>query len=538
MEKRTIIAVVLTILILFIWQFYMSPKTPVNAPQTPAQPQKQGEQAPTTTGKNEAPTQPQAKQEGPPAAATTAPQASALKSTKQIVVETPKMKVTFGDLGGGMTSVRLKDYRETVGSSKEKELLENLGPYQYFPVVFQTAGGKTFNDATIFTPDRGDFTVSDKAEAITFSGILANGTKVKKIYTFRPDSYGVDLSIETEGQDQTPVYADFAVMSLKEKSSYVFKGPFVYDGKKFEQISKLEPSVGVSQEYNYTGFDLGYFSFILAPQQGAPKPGLLITKTEDTPIDRFALGGGRMESSLYFVPNKIPLLKQLNIHAEKIVNFGWFHVIALPMLWGMNWVDKFTHNYGIDIILLTVLIKIIFYPLSLKSYRSMKQMQKLQPMIAKLREKYKDDKEKLNKEMMEIYKTKGINPLGGCLPMIVQIPVFFALYKVLYSAIELRHAPFVFWIKDLAAPEDLFTLHVAGYALPIRILPLIMGITMVIQQKMQPMSADPMQEKMMLFMPILFTFLFWGFPAGLVLYWLVNNVISIGQQYYINKQVA
>jgi YidC/Oxa1 family membrane protein insertase len=159
-------------------------------------------------------------------------------------------------------------------------------------------------------------------------------------------------------------------------------------------------------------------------------------------------------------------------------------------------------------------------------------------MIAKLREKYKNDKEKLNKEMMDIYKTKGINPLGGCLPMVVQIPVFFALYRVLMSAIEFRHAPFFLWINDLAAPEDLFTFSVAGYALPIRILPLIMGITMLIQQKMTPTSVDPMQEKMMLLMPIVFTFLFWGFPAGLVLYWLVNNVISIGQQYYINKQVA
>ena len=272
--------------------------------------------------------------------------------------------------------------------------------------------------------------------------------------------------------------------------------------------------------------------------QGAAKPGLFITKTGDTPIDRFALNGGRMESALYFVPNKLSLLKQLNINAEKIVDFGWFDIIAKPMLWGMNWANKFTHNYGIDIILLTILIKIIFYPLSLKSYKSMKEMQKLQPMIAKLREKYKDDKEKLNKEMMDIYKTKGINPLGGCLPMVIQIPVFFALYKVLMGAIEFRHAPFCSGSTISLLRRTSSTFSVAGYTLPIRILPLIMGITMVIQQKMTPTSVDPMQEKMMLFMPIVFTFLFWGFPSGLVLYWLVNNVISIAQQYYINKKVA
>ncbi len=537
MERRTIIAVVLTIVILFVWQFYMSPKTPVNAPQAPAQSQKPSDQVTTATGKEQTPSANQPAKEELPSPSTAA-SAPTLKATKQIVVETSKLKVVFGDLGGGMTSVRLKEYKETVGSSRGKEILENIAPYEYFPVIFQVSQGKISNDGAIFAADRDSFSVTDKPESIAFTGTLTNGKKVRKVYTFHPDSYAVDLSVETEGQDQTPVYADFAVMSLKGKSSYVFKGPFVYDGQKFEQISKLDPAVGVSQSYRYTGFDLGYFSFILLPQGTATKPGLVITKTGDTPIDRLALGGGRMESSLYFVPNKLSFLKQLNIGAEKIVNFGWFDIIAKPMLWGMNWVDRFTHNYGIAIILLTILIKIIFYPLSLKSYKSMKQMQKLQPMIAKLKEKYKDDKEKLNKEMMAIYKTKGINPLGGCLPMIVQIPVFFALYRVLMGAIELRHAPFVFWINDLAAPEDLLTFHVAGYALPIRILPLIMGITMFIQQKMTPTSVDPMQEKMMLFMPILFTFLFWGFPAGLVLYWLVNNVISIGQQYYINKQVA
>jgi YidC/Oxa1 family membrane protein insertase len=206
------------------------------------------------------------------------------------------------------------------------------------------------------------------------------------------------------------------------------------------------------------------------------------------------------------------------------------------MIIGMNYCNKVTHNYGIDIILLTILIKIVFYPLSVKSYKSMKKMQTMQPVIAKLKEKYKDDKAKLNQEMMEIYKNKGINPMGGCLPMIIQIPVFFALYKALSAAIELRHAPFMLWINDLSSPEDLYTFNIAGYDLPIRILPLVMGITQVIQQKMTPSSVDPMQEKIMLAMPIVFTFIFWGFPSGLVLYWLVNNVISIAQQYYINKK--
>jgi YidC/Oxa1 family membrane protein insertase len=541
MEKRTVIAIVLTILILFLWQFYMPSKKPGTSPQTATQPGNQSAQTPAATGQGQ-PTVSERTQTAPttgsPSASPAAPAAAAAaKSTKQITVNTPKLRVTFGDLGGGMTSVRLKEYKEVVGKSEGKEILENLAPYQYLPVVSQMAAGKGATDATLFTADRGDITVTDKPETLVFTGTLTNGTKVKKIYTFKPDSYGVDLSVEAQGEDNTPVFADFAAMSIKKKSSYVFKGPFVYNGKKLDQVSKIEGSVNIEQSYAYTGFDLGYFSLIVAPKPET-RPNLVIIKSEDTPIDRFALNGGRMESALYFVPNKLSLLKQLNIGAEKIVNFGWFDILAKPMLWGMNWANRFTRNYGIDIILLTILIKIIFYPLSLKSYKSMKQMQKLKPMIDKLREKYKDDKEKLNKEMMDIYKTKGINPLGGCLPMVVQIPVFFALYRVLMQAIEFRHAPFMLWINDLAAPEDLFSFTAAGYTIPIRILPLVMGITMFIQQKMTPMSADPMQEKMMLFMPILFTFLFWSFPTGLVLYWLVNNVISIGQQYYINKQVA
>jgi YidC/Oxa1 family membrane protein insertase len=529
MENRTIIAVALTIALLIAWQFLMPVKAPqTTAPQKPGQSQEQGGQLPAAD-------RGQATTGGALPGAVPAPTAEQ-KAAKQITVETPKLSIVLGDLGGGITSVRLKEYKETLGSAKGKEILENMGPYRYIPAVSRSAGSTTVDDATTFTADRGDIAVKDKPETLTFSGVLTDGTRVRKTYTFYPDTYTIGLAVQTEGAGQAFTYADFAILSLKGKSSYIFKGPFLYNGERLQQISKLESPVDVDSTYTYAGLDEGYFSFIFLPQ-GA-KPELLIAKVGDTPVDRFVSRTGQIASTLYFVPNKVSLLKQLNIGAEKIVDFGWFDVIAKPMLWGMNFADTFTHNYGVDIILLTILIKIIFYPLSVKSYKSMKEMQKLQPVVAKLREKYKDDKEKLNKEMMEIYKTRGVNPLGGCLPMVIQIPVFFALYRVLMGAIEFRHAPFVFWIKDLASPENLFTLSAAGFSLPIRILPLIMGITMVIQQKMQPTSVDPMQEKMMLFMPVVFTFLFWGFPTGLVLYWLVNNVISIGQQYYINKQVA
>jgi YidC/Oxa1 family membrane protein insertase len=540
MEKRTLIALLLALVILFGFQYFFSPK---EQPAPPKEAAHSKEAAPSATPSKEAAAgkvdQAPAKPSAQAVTKTEVPAPSAAtKATKTFVVETPLLKVTFSDLGGAVTSVKLLKYKEKVGSPEGKELIEDIKPFQYVPALTESGAGASATDATIFSSDKTELTVKDGPESIAFTGTLTNGKKVKKIYTFYPDRYTVGFQATVENLDPDRTYLDFAMISMKEKPSYAFKGPFTYNGKSLDQISKLEKPVDADKTYAYAGFDEGYFAFIWIPQE-ASKPALKIEQPyQNLPIERLKLDKSDVSGQLYYGPRDISILKTLNIKAEKIVDFGWFDIVAKPMLWGMSWANKYTHNYGIDIILLTILIKIIFYPLTLKSYKSMKEMQKLQPQIAKLREKFKDDKEKLNKEMMGIYKTKGINPLGGCLPMVIQIPVFFALYKVLIGAIEFRHAPFMLWINDLASPEDLFTFTVAGYAVPLRVLPLIMGVTQVLQQKMTPTTADPMQEKMMLMMPIVFTFLFWGFPSGLVLYWLVNNVISIAQQMYINKKAA
>ncbi len=532
MEKRTLIALLLALIILFGFQYFFSPKEQPPPAQAPTKEAAPGKEAPPAKAE-QAPAKPStagAQSAGAPAAPATA------KATKTYTVETPLLKVDLSDLGGSITSVRLIKYKEKLGSPEGKELFEDIKPYGQMPVLFESQSGQQASDATLFIPDRERLTVNSTPETITFSGALTNGKKVKKIYTFYPDRYTIGLKVAVENLDPDRTYLDLTMISMKEKPSYAFKGPFVYNGKSLEQISKLEKPIDENKSYNYAGFDEGYFAFIWIPDE-ASKPSLRIEEVNQfIPIERLKLDKSEVSGQLYFGPRDITILKSLDVRAEKIVDFGWFDIVAKPMLWGLNWANKYTHNYGIDIILLTILIKIIFYPLSLKSYKSMKEMQKLQPQIAKLREKYKNDKEKLNAEMMGIYKQKGINPLGGCLPMVIQIPVFFALYKVLIGAIEFRHAPFMLWINDLASPEDLFSFTAAGYTVPLRVLPLIMGITQVLQQKMTPTTADPMQEKMMLFMPIVFTFLFWGFPSGLVLYWLVNNVISIAQQMYINKK--
>lgn len=533
MEKRTLLALFLTVVILFVFQVFLAPKQPPQQQPAPSASQ---------------PAKPEEKTAAPATVPATAPAATSPAATsvsdavakgRVVTVETKSFTVRFSEVGGGITSVRLKNYKEAVSGTEGQELIQNIGPtYGYLPAVFQEAGSERIADAVRFVPSRDSFTVTDKPETVTFTGALANGVKVRKIYTFQPEGYTLGMKIEIDGSAVGKTYADFAVVSTKGKSSYTFKGPFVYDGNKLNQIDKIEKPIDIGQTYTYTGFDDGYFVFMWIPAQEQKATMTILAGTNDVPVSRIALSGQATSGNLFFGPKKLEILKQLNVGAQKIVDFGWFDILAKPMLWGLNFANRVTRNYGIDIILLTILIKIIFYPLSVKSYKSMKEMQKLQPHIAKLKEKYKDDREKLNREMMDIYKQKGVNPLGGCLPMVIQIPVFFALYKVLMGAIEFRHAPFFLWVRDLAAPEDLFSFAVFGYTVPIRLLPLIMGITMLIQQKMTPTSVDPIQEKMMLFMPIVFTFMFWGFPSGLVLYWLVNNVISISQQYYINKKVS
>jgi len=242
------------------------------------------------------------------------------------------------------------------------------------------------------------------------------------------------------------------------------------------------------------------------------------------------------EYQLFYGPKKLTLLNNSGHNLGKSLNFGWFDVIARPMLYLLNWFYSVVNNYGVAIILVTVLLKALFWPITQKGLKSMKNMQKLQPKVVKLKEKYKDDPTRMNQEMMNLYKTYKVNPLGGCLPMVLQIPVFFALYKVLLQSIELRHAPFMLWINDLSAPDRLFLGFDIPYLGGLPVLTLLMGASMFLQQKMTPTTADPTQQRIMMFLPLIFTVMFVNFASGLVLYWFVNNLLSILQQYLINRQ--
>ena len=245
--------------------------------------------------------------------------------------------------------------------------------------------------------------------------------------------------------------------------------------------------------------------------------------------------GEKSRYTLFVGPKDLDVLKSVGNGLERSIDFGYFAFVAFPLLSVLRFFHRFTGSYGADIILLTVLIKLLLAPLTHKSFVSMKQMQKLQPQMERLKEKFKDDKEGLNKEIMELYRRNKVNPFGGCLPMVLQIPVFIGLYNALLTPIELRHAPF-FWIQDLSRPDwESLPLHIAGWNMGIPVLTVLMGASMFLQQWMTPSAGDPNQRRMMLMMPLVFTVMFVTFPAGLTIYWLVNNVLSIAQQYLINR---
>jgi YidC/Oxa1 family membrane protein insertase len=343
------------------------------------------------------------------------------------------------------------------------------------------------------------------------------------------------------------------VLSLQspvaEDKGYSFVGPSaLLDGKlKQVKVKKIEDQSIFNGTIKWIGIEDRYFISSVIPEEEV-KGRMKLALIDDVVFNQlenptFELIPGESKAfrfKLFMGPKSMELLDSLGRDMGKALNFGFFNVIAKPCLWFMNRIYSVIPNYGIAIILLTVFTKVLLWPLGNKSYKSMSEMKKLQPLMTEIREKYKGDKQKMNQELMALYRTYKVNPMGGCLPMILQIPVFFALYRMLYQAIELRHAPFFLWINDLSAPDRLFDF---GFSIPfmeppygIPVLTIVMGATMLLQQKMSPPPGDPTQAKMMMLMPIVFTFIFINFSSGLVLYWLVNNVLSIGQQYYVQKK--
>jgi YidC/Oxa1 family membrane protein insertase len=553
MEKNALLAFVLSMAVFAAYFLFFSP------PEQPAPPK--GQEAGKTSAQKESPAVPSALDQATPSKTPAAPTPPKMESpstlpVKNITVKTRQFEALFSEAGGTLKSFKLAGYKEQLDKKDLKEMIWVDHPSNY-PLHLDWIK-KTQPDLAQarFVPDKETLTLSAEQPkgTLSFRWTSSQGLTVIKTYALSYDSYRIDLTVRIINGTKNSLDDNIALLlqnrfpqSSDNASSFQGSLSLINEQFKEEALTKVEKEEVLTGKVQWGALSDTYFMEAFVPledQQTAslklskPGPELLKLALVSSPITLAPKGEKQIRYALYFGPRDIQILKPLGLQLEKAVNFGFFDIIANPLLWVLRFFNGFFNNYGWSIILLTVLIKIIFWPLTHKSYKSMKDMQKLQPKIAKIREKYKDNKEKLNQETMALYKTYKVNPLGGCLPMVIQIPVFFALYSALGYAIELRHAPFFLWIDDLSAPDRLpigVMIPYVGNGIPV--LTLLMGASMFIQQKMTPTTGDPTQAKMMLFLPVIFTFMFINFASGLVLYWLVNNVLSIGQQYYINKYV-
>ena len=547
---------VLSVIVLVGYQYFFAPApVPDNPAQnTPSQTQQETSQtgSPEVTDFTPSTT---------PAPAETTP--AKTRDFRTISLSTPLYTIAVSEHLATVTSLTLKDYKETndEDSAQKQLVVKELADVTGGVFALDTAEGsiRGLNDAFFSSDANGtDLTLNEGEKNITFSWTNPDGITVQKVLTFKADSYLIHCDILVQNGSGVPVNDSLSITvpgyfheEAKHRSRFAFEGPVAYIDNKFTAIKPddIEDKDTYTGSVDWAGYTTRYFLTAVSPD--TPESATLkLAFANDIVTNRFIAKMPRLDPekqnrfgcTLYMGPKSHKILSQYDNALRKAVNFGFFDILAKPLLIGMNFIHGIIPNYGVAIILLTVIIKLIFWPLGTKSYKSMNEMKKVQPLMMELREKYKDDKQRMNQEIMALYKTYKVNPASGCLPLLVQMPIFFALYRMLYMAIELRHAPFVGWITDLSGPDRLFHFNFTipfmepPYGIPV--LTLIMGASFLIQQKMTPTAGDPMQAKMMMLMPIFMTVLFINFPAGLVLYMFVNNIISMGQQYYTQKILA
>lgn len=446
--------------------------------------------------------------------------------------------------GSVVSRALLKEHRELQGE-KENVVLFNAQPGNFY--VAQTglinapAGSQFPTHHTAFVPTGEG--VDSRLTMVAESG----GLRIEREYSLIPNSYVIGIK-ETVQNTSDAVLNPVVYRQLTRDNHsppgdtffyQTFAGPVIYtDEQKFQKID-YEDIIDGSAEHassakdGWIGLIQHYFASAWIPQPGlqreyyTQKAGAdLVSVGYKQALEPLAPGASlTTEVQLYVGPQDQNVLEKLAPGLDLTVDYGFLTVIAKPIYWLLNWLHSHVGNWGWAIVLLTLIIKTLFFPLQAASYRSMARMKAVAPRLTALRERYGDDRAKLNQAMMELYKTEKINPLGGCLPILVQIPVFISLYWVLQASVEMRDAPWIGWITDLASPDPLY------------ILPLLMAISMFVQVKLNPKPPDPMQAKVMMFMPIAFSVMFFFFPAGLVLYWLVNNLYSIAQQWFITKKI-
>ena len=527
------------------WQKYNQPKAPATVATQAAS---AGTAAPQPTTNLQAPA-------AVPNAPVAAPVATAAaQAGETITIKTDVYTADISTVGGDITRLEFNRYTATVDKAKSFALFE---PKHRYAAQSGLIGEGLPNHRTVYTVAKGPRELpkdggKDDQLKVRLEAAGANGVKLAKTYTFSRGSYQIDVTQEIVNGSGAAIaphtYYQFQRDDVHPEGETAmvstFTGPAVFTQEEkyqklaFDDIAKDKAKFAKTAENGWLAMVQHYFVAAWVPQ-GKDKREFYARKIEGTnggptlfasglilPVEQIAAGAtGKQSITLYAGPQEQATLKKLADGLDLVVDYGWLTVVAAPIFWVLQWIHALVGNWGWAIIFLTVLIKAIFYPLSAASYKSMAKMKVVAPKLNKLKETYGDDRARLNQEMMDLYKREKINPLGGCLPVLIQIPVFIALYWVLLGTVEMRYAPFIGYIQDLSAKDPYF------------ILPIIMGVTMVVQTRLNPPPPDPIQAKVMMFMPIMFTGMFLFFPAGLVLYWIVNNILSIAQQWQINRAI-
>ncbi len=521
------------------WQKYNQPKAPVApvAAQT-------GTAAPQPTASLQTPSTAAA-----PTAVTSTP---ATAAGETVSIKTDVLTADISTLGGDLTHLELVRYTATEDKSR---LFSLFDPKHHYAAQSGLIGEGLPNHRTVFSVTAGpremakDGSKDDKL-TLRLEASGANGVKVAKIYTFSRGSYQIDVAYEITNAGQQPIAAhtyfqfqrDDVAPEGESRMVSTFTGPAIYTSEEkyqkltFSDIEKDKAKFAKTADNGWLAMVQHYFVAAWVPK-GNDKREFYARKVEGgngspavtatgviLPVEQIAPGGKATQSiTLYAGPQEQATLKKLAEGLDLVVDYGWLTVVAAPIFWVLQAIHNLVGNWGWAIIILTIGLKAIFFPLSAASYKSMAKMRTVTPRLQQLKERYGDDRQRLNQEMMKLYQTEKINPLGGCLPIVVQIPVFIALYWVLLGAVEMRGAPWLGWITDLSSAD------------PYYVLPVIMVLSMIIQTKLNPTPPDPIQAKVMMIMPFMFGIMFFWFPSGLVLYWVVNNVLSIAQQWQITR---
>lgn len=468
-----------------------------------------------------------------------------LVTGQRITVTTDLYKADIDTTGGDLRRLELLEHRASENVQTNFVLLDDAAKPMTYVAQTGLIGENLPSHKSVFTTNATSYKMLEGKDALEVRlSWVGNGVTVEKIYTFHRNKYAIDVNYEIKNGSETSitpvVYYQIVHDNESNQGSKLMPtftgGTYFTNETKFKKLAfkdMAKEPLKVTSTDGWVGLLQHYFVSAWIPKDGLAREFYTEELNEHifrigskSTLNTIAPGASlTVPARLYSGPQTKKDLVETAPGLEYTVDYGWLKMVASPLFWVLSLIHSLVQNWGVAIILLTLLIKAAFYPLSAKSYRSMAQMRELAPRLESMKKKFGDDRQKMQQAMMELYKTEKINPMSGCLPILIQIPVFISLYWMLLGSVELRHAPFFGWIQDLSAVD------------PYYILPIIMGISMIIQTKLNPKPTDPIQAKVMTWMPVIFSVFFFFFPAGLVLYWVVNNIISIWQQWYVNKSI-